>query len=279
VTETRRYRLDDVRRFATALGAGVGMAPARASTLATHLLWFDAAGAAPFGIATLPGWLDQIETKIVDPHFEGKVTSERTGTAVVDGRGGLPLLVLARAGELAVEKARDAGVGLVRVVNLAPSGPATVVAAEIAIGPAVGLVLGPGPSWSLAFPSEEGFPAIFDATLGANALKKPARGSKHSLASLVGPWASVLATETGWLAAAIAVTAMEPLTTFQERVTAVLKADGNGSGRLDPDDWEARRRDVREHGVAIEPAVWKRLKHWAGRTQIETPEPCDPPRV
>src|SRR4051812_22334880 len=39
-----RYGLEDVRRFATALGAAVGLTPARSAKLAAHLLWFDAAG-------------------------------------------------------------------------------------------------------------------------------------------------------------------------------------------------------------------------------------------
>src|SRR5262249_7152269 len=62
VADVRRYRLDDLRRFAAALAAGLGIAPARASALATHLLWFDAAGAAPLGVATLTDVLEQLDS-------------------------------------------------------------------------------------------------------------------------------------------------------------------------------------------------------------------------
>ena len=56
-TVIHRYRLDDLRRFAAALGAASGLVPLRALALASHLFWFDAAGAAIFGIGTLPdGW-------------------------------------------------------------------------------------------------------------------------------------------------------------------------------------------------------------------------------
>ena len=80
--DARRYRLDDLRRYAAALAAGLGVAPRRASALASHLLWFDAVSAFDFGIATLPGLLDRIESGDVDPTAEGRVRSERAATSV-----------------------------------------------------------------------------------------------------------------------------------------------------------------------------------------------------
>ena len=133
-----RYRLDDLRRLATSLARGPGRRPARASSLATHLLWFDAAGASSHGIATLPTWLDRIDRKEIDPVAEGRARLEHSGTAVFDAQNGLAPLALARAAGIASEKARDVGVGIVRVRNLGPSGPAAPVAADLAIGPFVG---------------------------------------------------------------------------------------------------------------------------------------------
>ncbi|MBX6314493.1 MAG: Ldh family oxidoreductase, partial [Isosphaeraceae bacterium] len=140
-----RFRLDDLRHLAAALGAGVGLAPSRAAALATHLLWFDAAGAASFGIATLPDWLERIAARQVDPRAEGTIGLERAGTANLDGQNGVGPLILARAASLAAEKARDVGVGLVRVTGLGPTGPAAPAAAEIAIGPEAAALIGPGP--------------------------------------------------------------------------------------------------------------------------------------
>ena len=72
---THRYRWDDLRRFAAALGGAVGLDPARALALASHLLWFDAAGAARLGIATLPDWLEMMEGGQVDVRARGQVVS------------------------------------------------------------------------------------------------------------------------------------------------------------------------------------------------------------
>ncbi len=100
-----RFDFDDLRRFAAALGIGCGLTPARALAMASHLLWFDAAGAANLGTASLPDWLEAIENGQVDPRSMGRVVGERSALAVFDGENGLPPLLLERAAELAVEKA------------------------------------------------------------------------------------------------------------------------------------------------------------------------------
>jgi LDH2 family malate/lactate/ureidoglycolate dehydrogenase len=275
VMDVLRYRLDDLRRLASALLAKVGVAPARASALATHLLWFDAAGVASFGIETLPAWLERLDSGQVDPVAEGRVTMERAATAAFDGQNGLPPLVLARAAGLAAEKARELGLGLVRVDQVGPMGPAAAVAADLAIGPFAAFFLGPGPSWALALPSEEGLPAVYDTALEGGKSPGGARSSGPSPDRIV-PWAHLLVPEGGWLVGAVAVTAIEPLATLQERVGAEVKRGGEGPGRLLPTSWEGRRREAREHGVPIFNAAWKKLKRWADRFEVETPAPCNP---
>src|SRR5262245_11673289 len=163
VKDAPRYRLDELRRFAAALTAAAGVSPTRASALATQLLWYDAAGCPLHGIQSLAGWLERIESREVDPAAEGRVGPQRRGTAVFDGQNGLPPLILAREAELAVEKARDAGVGLVRLVNVAALGSAAAVAADVAVGPLGAAVLGPRSAWTLALPTAGGLPAVFDS--------------------------------------------------------------------------------------------------------------------
>jgi LDH2 family malate/lactate/ureidoglycolate dehydrogenase len=258
-----RYRPDDLRRFAAELLAQAGLSPTRASALATHLLWHDAAGLPAYGVASLADWLERVERRAVDPAAEGRVIAEMTGTAVFDGQNGVPPLLLARAGGLAVEKAREAGLGLTRVLHVEPAGPAAAVAAEAAVGPYVGAVVGHDGSWSLAVPAPEGLPAVFDSSLAG------AAG-----ATLPGPalsWAAPLVPENGWLVAAVAVGALEPLATFHERVADWLANQGDGSAMLRPDAWEARRREAREHGVAVDASVWERLTPWVERARAALP--------
>jgi LDH2 family malate/lactate/ureidoglycolate dehydrogenase len=263
VGDTPRYRLDDLRRFGAALAAGLGVAPARAAALATHLLWFDAAGASAFGIAGLPDWLGRIERREVDPQAEGRVRCEHAATVVFEGQHGLPPLVLGRAGALAGEKARDVGVGVVRVTQVGPSGPAAAWVAERALGPEVALALGPGPNWALALPTADGLPLVLDAALG------PA--SPAVWEELAAPWA-VLVPEGGWLIVALAVTALEPLATFHERVQAALARLNPAPGRLLPGPWHAARSAARAQGIAIDSAAWAELVRWANRLGVTPPE-------
>ncbi|MDR3635051.1 MAG: Ldh family oxidoreductase [Isosphaeraceae bacterium] len=261
--EDVRYRLDDLRRFASTLLACAGLAPVRASALATHLLWYEAAGLPEFGLASLAGWLERIEGRAVDPAAEGRVTGEMTGTAVFDGQNGVPPLVLARAAELAMEKARDAGLGLTRVHHLGSAGPVAAIAAELAVGPYVGAVLGHDGSWALALPAPEGLPALFDSSLTSpsNAILPDG-----SLA-----WATALVPEGGWLVGAIAVAALEPLGTFHERIGEWLHRQPESAAALLPAAWEARRRAAREHGVDVRPAVWEGLAPWIERAHVARP--------
>jgi LDH2 family malate/lactate/ureidoglycolate dehydrogenase len=262
-----RYRLDDLRRLAAALGAGMGLAVEPAMGLATHLLWFDAAGAAPFGIGTLPQWLGRIERREVDPAAEGKIGPEHAATAVLDGQGGLAPLILTRAAGVAAEKARDTGVGVVRVTGLGPSGPMAAVAAEMAIGPQVGLVLGPGPRQALALPTAEGLPVVFDSAL--------AEGSEFlnpAVSGLIAPW-GLLVSEGQIAVVAVAVTALEPLATFHERIGISLGGLGDAPGLLRPGPWEGRRREARERGVSLDVEALAELRRWADRLGIEPPAP------
>src|SRR5262249_26154716 len=150
-----------------------------------------------------------------DVASEGKIVSEHPGTVVCEARRGLPPLILNRAADIASEKARDVGVGLVRVKDLAECGPAAPVVAQMALGPEIGVIFGPGASVALAIPSAEGLPALCDTAL------EPAAGSDRSPHAKLDParfpW-SVLATERDLVVLAVAVKSFEALGTFLERV-------------------------------------------------------------
>jgi LDH2 family malate/lactate/ureidoglycolate dehydrogenase len=248
-------RLDDLRSMASALLSASGMRPDVAATLAGHLLWFDAAGLLDHGIATLPDLLDRIHRGEVDPKTEGKVGPERAALAVLDGQKGAPSRILGRAAQLAAEKAREYGSGIVRVKGIGAFGSAIALVSEIAIGPAIGFAFGPGGAWSAALPSAEGLPVIADAVLGSD----PA-----ALAAFA-PWSPLIG-EEGWIIQAVSVPAMEPLASFHERVAHFAKkANGN---ILPPDRLESLRREARENGVKVSKATQSALTAWAEKLGI-----------
>ncbi len=257
VSAAVHHRVDDLRRFAASLASGLGVSPPRASALASHLLWFDSAGLPGFGIATLPAWLDRIDRREVDPRAEGRIGVEHAGTAVLDGQNGLAPLILARAAGIAAEKARDVGQGVVRVVGLGAAGPAAPIAADLAIGPHLAAIAGPGPSWALAIPSKSGLPSVVDSGLDPASGEDAAPGFARFLRALAG--------EGGWAIFALTIPAFENLVTFQDRMESAGPPGGRG---LDPIAWEASRRDALDRGIPVDDRAAAELRVWADRLGV-----------
>lgn len=265
-----RYRLEDLRRWASALATSAGVPPAKGSALAARLLWFETAGAARFGIAALPEILRGIASREIDPSAGESIVTERGAVALLDGRRGVPLLVLDRAAEIAGEKARETGVGLVRVANVGKVGSGACFASELAVGPNLGMVLGPEGARAVALPSEEGLPLLHDRSL---AELPPVAAKGKGVADALAPLVAILAPDAGWLVAAISVVALEPLSSFQRRVAEAMGKLGPADGRLLPGPWEGRRREAQAKGLVIAPASLKELKEWSRKMGVETPSP------
>ena len=164
-----RFSWDDLRRFAATLMVKRGLAPAKASALATHQLWFDAVGAPSWGIARLASTLEALERKEWNGLGEAKFESERAAIATINGQNGVPALLAAQAAATSAEKARDFGIGRVRLRNVADPGPLAPFVAEPAIGPQIAMMIGPGPVWAFALTSEQGLPRIYDSRLAGDA--------------------------------------------------------------------------------------------------------------
>ena len=251
-------RLDPLRRLGSALLAEMGLAPVRAASLASHLVWHDSAGLPEHGMASLPEILERIKRGEIDPKSEGKIGPERASTAVIDGRNGIPALILGRAAGIACEKSRDVGVGLVRVRGIGPAGPVAAIVAEMSVGPVAAVALGPQGAWSVALPTAEGLPLVGDSALG-NAIGPP---------DGFFPWRLVIEADE-WLLQAVAVAALEPLASFQDRVARAGAGAEDRSGWLRPSEWEARRRQAREFGVMLPPDRLEALRGWAERLGVE----------
>jgi hypothetical protein len=269
VSHRHRYRLDHLRTFGVDVATGLGLAPARASEFLTSLLWFDAAGASSFGIASLPEWLEAIDGGSIDAGSVGTIRKEHTATAVLDARRGLTPLLLKRAGELAVERAREVGVGLVRVENLGRTCPAAWASSEIAIGPMIGFVQGPGSSLAVACPVAGTVAVVFDTALAGGATKSPG-WSALALPAWSAPFSGGAG---GWLVGALAVTAFEPLATFHERIDEYLGGSPPVPGEVRPRDWEARRVELLERGLPLPDPVRREMQRWAERLNLSMPSP------
>jgi L-2-hydroxycarboxylate dehydrogenase (NAD+) len=93
--------------------AAAGVPPDDAGQVAQLMAEADARGSDAHGVFRLPQYVKQIESGAVNPQPNIQVVSSRAGTALLDGDNGLGHLVMKRAAELAIEKARACGVAWV----------------------------------------------------------------------------------------------------------------------------------------------------------------------
>lgn len=111
------YSLASLQKFTKEVFNRMGC-PADQAALATEvLLSADLRGIDSHGIARLSGYLRLWEAKRINANPVIRVVHETPSTAVIDGDGGLGLVVAPKAMEIAIAKARNAGTGWVAVKN------------------------------------------------------------------------------------------------------------------------------------------------------------------
>jgi len=104
--------------------AAAGIPSEDAAQVATLMAESDARGGDAHGVFRLPQYVKQIQSGAVNPRPNIQIVNSRAGTALVDGDNALGHLVMKRAAELAIEKARACGVGWVGTRRSNHAGPA-----------------------------------------------------------------------------------------------------------------------------------------------------------
>src|SRR5688572_28616359 len=111
------YSLESLQKFTKEVFIRIGCPPDQASLATEVLLQADLRGIDSHGIARLSGYLRLWEAKRINADPVIKVVHETPSTAVIDGDGGLGLVVAPKAMEVAIQKAKIAGTGWVSVKN------------------------------------------------------------------------------------------------------------------------------------------------------------------
>ncbi|HMR58764.1 MAG TPA: Ldh family oxidoreductase, partial [Cyclobacteriaceae bacterium] len=104
-----------LRQFAVDIFKKMNCPEADAQLAANVLLSADLRGIDSHGVARLSGYVRLWEAKRINSQPNIKVVHETPSTAVVDGDGGLGLVVAPKAMEIAMQKAAVAGTGWVAV--------------------------------------------------------------------------------------------------------------------------------------------------------------------
>ncbi len=129
-----------LHRQLEAILAGWGMHPAEAAEIATLLVETDLRGIASHGASMLPMYDDMRRAGTLLMRPDVRVRRETAVLAVLDGGAGLGHLVARRAMEMAVDKARETGIGAVSVFNSHHFGAAGLYAEVAAQAGMLGLV-------------------------------------------------------------------------------------------------------------------------------------------
>ncbi len=111
------YTYEALKKFAETIFKKIGCSDKEAELATEVLLMADLRGIDSHGIARLSGYVRLWDKKRINSTPNIRVVHESPSTAVVDGDGGLGLVVAPWAMEIAIQKARQAGTGWVAVKN------------------------------------------------------------------------------------------------------------------------------------------------------------------
>ena len=110
-----RFPPDSLQRFAARALAALDVPGPGAALVAESLVEAELAGQRTHGLLRLPFLLDRLSAGLINPRPAFRMLGERAAAAVLDADNGLGPLAGVRAVELAAERARAAGVGIVAV--------------------------------------------------------------------------------------------------------------------------------------------------------------------
>jgi len=170
---------ETMERFMTDVFKGVGVPDEDAKICADVLITADKRGIDSHGIGRLkPIYYDRIKAGIQKPVTEFEIVREGMTTAVIDGHDGMGQVIAKKSMSLAIEKAKQHGMGMVAVRNSTHYGIAgyyVMMAAEAdmigftgtnarpSIAPTFGVenMLGTNPL-TFGLPTDEAFPFVID---------------------------------------------------------------------------------------------------------------------
>jgi LDH2 family malate/lactate/ureidoglycolate dehydrogenase len=133
-----------LRDFIGASLRRLGLPDEDALTVASLMAEADLQGSDGHGVIRLPQYARRISAGGIKLRPDIRVLQERAGMALIDGDNGMGHLVMARAAELAVDKARTAGVAWVGARMSNHAGPASLYARKVLAHDMIGMYFAVG---------------------------------------------------------------------------------------------------------------------------------------
>jgi LDH2 family malate/lactate/ureidoglycolate dehydrogenase len=126
--EGRRIRISELAAFVARVFEAVGLPGRDAQRVAALMAEADARGAEGHGVFRLAQYVKRIQSGGINTRPEMRILRDLPASALLDGDNAMGHLVMSRAAEIAVEKARTAGVAWVGARNSNHAGPAFLYA-------------------------------------------------------------------------------------------------------------------------------------------------------
>jgi LDH2 family malate/lactate/ureidoglycolate dehydrogenase len=123
-----RVGFDQLRQFITAAMVRLGLPQADAAVVGELMAQADLQGSDGHGVIRLSPYARRIRAGGINLQPKIKVVQERAGMALLDGDNGMGHLVMQRAAEIAIEKARNCGIAWVGSQFSNHAGPASLYA-------------------------------------------------------------------------------------------------------------------------------------------------------
>jgi LDH2 family malate/lactate/ureidoglycolate dehydrogenase len=194
-----RVSLDAARSFMCAAFVRAGLPAGDAATVADLMAQADSQGSDGHGILRLPQYIRRIGAGGVNARPDIRVVQERAAMALVHGDNGMGHLVMKRAAQIAIDKAKVAGVAWVGTQWSNHAGPASLYARMPLAHDMVGLYLAVGnanhlPPWggldmllstnpiAVAVPALEEAPVVLDMATTVAAYGKVKTYAQRGLA-------------------------------------------------------------------------------------------------
>jgi ureidoglycolate dehydrogenase (NAD+) len=187
-TESHVILSADLQRFAGALFQAAGVAPSMADEWAKSLVWANLRGVDSHGVLRIPGYIERLKTKAINPAPDMRVEKRAGAIAVLEADRAPGAVAVAGAMAEAIARAREAHVGWCAARNITHAGAVGYFALQAANAGMAGIVMsasGPMMAYhgakvagvstnpvAIAFPAHNRPPLLLDMSTSTVAMGK-----------------------------------------------------------------------------------------------------------
>ena len=131
----------DLQRFASALFAAAGVAPPMADEWAKSLVWANLRGVDSHGVLRIPGYIERLKTKAINPAPDMRVEQRSGAIAILEADRAPGAVAMAMAMDEAIARAREVHLGWCAARNITHAGAVGYFALQAANAGMAGIIM------------------------------------------------------------------------------------------------------------------------------------------